>query len=915
MIKYSPSLNTALLAVTNKRAWCAKLIEMLGTNLTFTCKRDAGSNAADPWSTGTTFYKASLVGVAAIRGDSVVNFGLTKNVTTKLAADLGTGKSVLRIEGNGQWVEFSLGLMTSSCDIRSKRNPTAKTGLSLNNISIAAKRSLPFGVGPTAPANTANTTVEAVIEDMQVPAFPKLVGSVKFDLPRDNLVFEDVEMATQFGDVRITQTKNTVIFGQFEFGGTRFDMNKILNAEADVPVEQGLLYCKPFGVWPTYPLRDTWRPERDMTYPKAFRVRLVRTDGTTWKTLQMRDGLPINSPELAQDYENSVKPLRPHWNCGMMLPWQSHQTKHSDLLSKYFNGMEPDSIRPSQAKEGDSANAAIPLAASAAQVNGQLQYNAAPRWPLRKDTVWGGSADVNAQDTFDDPYLYNVMTWHADEGRRHGITGWDYEPGALGCHDHLAYKGGPRMDRSIVNHPLAMFASDPTSRRLKGNFLWRTMLDAYGMNMFNNPHHWVTDVKTCETLPKELVLAGKVGTFGGRYHGRMTDMPGGATRGVDCWGLGDGEPWRTPYERGGHVNHWGGFQQDHLHNSLAPGMMAIMLNSIMHIVSQKMRFVGGVMTQTGASMSPRVSAKAYWLTRTHAFRWLQYLVQWKLGTKHSIGGFTQEDMVSMFQYDLESVYDDVLVPTKINNSPEGYFKALRNFGIHAELQRVEDYVRDGQGNIQTNPTTGAQLKQNVYRWVVGHDSKVFYMAHLMVLMRQFGMWKVLRLRSEKCSAALDFLVECMDRNGIEAFHNTQGRMVSYDGGLGPWTIEKDIVGGVDGLPMKNNWTDWGTTLYPVQGQENIVTRVNGTLASNPMEYEQHATTHLRSQYILMRSIYFPEYPHPLLAATEVMVRDLYKKFSDYVLSFADKRVQSGTDFKYRWAPHGILKAPSILEPI
>lgn len=913
MIKYSPALTTALNAATNKRAWCAKLIEMLGSSLTFTCKRDPGSKAADPWSTGTTFYKASLVGAASVRGDSVVNFGLSKNVTTKLAADLGTGKSVLRIEGNGNWIEFSLGLITSSCDIRAKRSPTAKTGLSLNNISVAAKPSLPFGVGPSAPADTVNTTVTAVIEDMRIPAFPKVVGNLNLDLPRENLIFEDLEMATQFGDIRITQTKNTVIFGQFEFGVTRFDMNKILNAEADVPLEQGLIYCKPYGVWPTYPLMDTWIAERDLTYPQAFRVRLVRGDGTTWKTLQMRDGLPINSPELGQSWERE-KPLRPHWSCGMMLPWQSHLPKHSDLMAKYFNGMEASSIRPSQAKEGDSANASIPLAARSAQVNGQLQYFAAPQWPQRFDPVWGGSADVNAGDTFDDPWLYDVRTWHSDEGRRANITGWDYEPGSLSGHDHLAYKGGVRHDRAIVNTPLVMFASDYNSRRLKGNVPWRNVLNAYALAMFNTPHHWVTDIKTCHTLPKELVMSGKVGTYGNRYGGRLQDVTGGMSRVVWAHGVADGGPWPDPPERGGHQI-WGGFQQDHLHNSLAPGLMVIMLNSIMHLVCQTMRFTGGVMCQTGAGLPPSVSAREYFLEREGAFRWLQYTVQWKLGTKHSIAQYQKEDMEVMFQNDLESVYDNILVPTKLQNSQDEYFIGLRNFGIGAAFASSSWPVFEADGKTIKLDAGGNKVYEPVYSWTATHDSKVFYYAQLMVLMRQFGLWKVLKQRSAKCAAALDFLVECLDKYSIEAFYHSKGRSFLYDLNLSPWTRSSTLAPGQGIQPMATGWLDWSTRVYPAEGLESMFTAVDGSSVASPMG-NQAATVHLMSQYILMRPIYFPEYAHPLLADATVMLKAQYKKFDDFIATFAaNPRTQAGYDWKYRWPTHGILKAPSILEPI
>ena len=114
--------------------------------------------------------------------------------------------------------------------------------------------------------------------------------------------------------------------------------------------------------------------------------------------------------------------------------------------------------------------------------------------------------------------------------------------------------------------------------------------------------------------------------------------------------------------------------------------------------------------------------------------------------------------------------------------------------------------------------------------------------------------------------------------------------------------------------MVSGWAEWGTVLYPPQGLEDMVTRPDGYISSSPMGH-QNATHHLRQQYILMRSVYFPEYPHPLLQATETMVRAQYKKMSDHIASITAPRSKALSDFSLRWPPHGVLNPPSSLEPI
>ncbi|WP_407308409.1 hypothetical protein [Acinetobacter sp.] len=906
-LKYSPGIAAALSIAKTTSAWCQALVNTLGTNLTFVCKRDDRTNV-DAWASGTSFFSSNIVGNPKIQGTSVVDFGVLRSATIKTAANLATGTSVARIVGsNGEWIEGRFGLLTSDAEFRVKSNPTASSGLSLSNVSISAPRGMPSGIGPAIPDETDETTVAIVIEDMSVPAFPFVAATIELDYKREPLIFQDLEYATQIGDIQITQTHNTAIFSQMEWGTTRYDLNAVHNAEANVPVEQLLVYCKPHGYWTTYPFMDTQRQKRDLTFPTPFRVKLLRKkDRSVKKIIEMRDGLPINSPELSHNgWAGTGKPLRPHWNCAMMLQYQSHMTKPSANFAKYFNGMEPESVRHSQAKMGASTNAAIPLYSGSTQVNSALQYNALPQWPVRECKIWN-DPELTSVDDMSDGYLFNPYTYNY--GNQACISGWDEEPASISGHDWQPFLGGLRHDRSIVFHALAMYATEPEGVRIKGKVPWRTMVDRYAKAMFYHSHHFVRDVKNCTGIPKELVLSGRYANIATRYSGRLESVPGGTTRAFDS-----ASGVESGVMRDGHFL-WNGFMPDDLHASNCPGLIALLFNSPMHHMAQMYRYATLVMSWPDLGMRPDKNPREYWMQRNHAWRLLHYAVMWKLGTKH-FTGFSREEIEKNLQIEIELYHDNIMVPTKDVTNTDPWFTSLRELGIGVDYVEGWRNKLDGNGNpIQNgvdgdgNPTYETEDTKN---WTMFHDTKAFYMTQVLVLMRQFGLWKVMREKSEKCRLGLDFLIECFDKFGIEAFYETNGRAAAYNGDL-----SKAVLRSSPTMPRTaKTWTEWGTDIWPRNGVEDLVTRADGTISSE-VSWNQNGTMHLRSQYILMRPIFFPEYAHPKLADCVTMVKAQYKKHDDWVNSFpANTFERSGRDWSGRWAPHGILKAPPVLEPI
>jgi hypothetical protein len=893
MFTYNSALDAQLDAATTKKQWCDIIIAALGATRTITCKRDAAANAADVFATGTTFFSAQVTGAMNVVAGNLVTLGSTSAATTKLAADLATGKSVLRIEGNGNWIQGDFGLLSSSADFRVKRSPTSKSGLAFRDISISAPRHLPSGTGAPPPVLDTSNPAAKVPVKLELyswinPASPTLAGSINLNVAGDNIVFEDTEVATELGDVRVTQGDSTILYDGFECGVIMMSIRAELNSEANVPLNQVLVSFKPHGTWPTYPFADTLRPSRDRTVPRAYKAVLKAADNSVIHIFQMRDGLPINDPSLSQRHAPGFGALRPWTNCANILVWQSHLPKPSTNLAKYFGGVQPESYRPSIAKEGTATNALIPQYDNS-QVNAVLHYYAMPEWPIPFDSNIGsgGTPALNDLNTFDDPFLYDVKNYHGGEGNAANTAGWRYEPGSISGHDWYTGPGGPRSDRAPTPTPLIMFASDPESRRVKGNVLYRTLCDEWGKAYFNASCHYMQNVKTFEALPKSLVIPGKISQGYSGYYGSRDDyVAGGATRHLDTRAKTYGGPY-PPLSRDGKwfFNLW---QLDDMHSYACPGQWVLAFNSPMHLIAAYHRFVAHTCVQLGR-ISPTHDPRGSFLARESAWRWLHYTTMWKIATKHKFG-IDRATLEEVMVIELEKMYDMVVKPCKIDNNQSLYFQGLRRFGMPAE-----ERVYNDNGVIR--------------KAIVPHtDTKAYYFTHVLVMMRQFGLFKVLRAKSSKCADTLAFIIESLDKFTIDMFHITEGRANNFM----KYSVQ---VGQNDPAPtMATSWADWNTNIYPKVGQEDFVRKSDGTVSTNISD-AQNATMSLRGQWVFARRDYFPEYAHPNLASVCTQVQGYYDAVTALVASKATPREKSGVDWGSMWPPLGFLKPPVTLEGI
>jgi hypothetical protein len=151
MLKFDSVTKAALKTATSQQDWATKLNAALGETRRILAIRD-----------GTIFRNVGSFGPITLVGGKVTKFGKIKGTTVSLAADMSTGSSVIRIEGNGRWLEGTLGLSVAAqtaagvtknniktYDFVVDRNFTTTNGFGMTSaFSMAAFKFLKTGVGP-----------------------------------------------------------------------------------------------------------------------------------------------------------------------------------------------------------------------------------------------------------------------------------------------------------------------------------------------------------------------------------------------------------------------------------------------------------------------------------------------------------------------------------------------------------------------------------------------------------------------------------------------------------------------------------------------------------------------------------------------------------------------------------------------
>lgn len=906
MPKYSPGLKAKLDLVTIKVDWANIHKTELGNARRVRCWRDSNVDAESPATTGVEFLNVGNTGALLLTAGNITDLGILTGVTVKQPADLSTGASVLRIEGNGEWVEYSLGLMGSGKEFMLPANPTgtANTGFAFAPGSgTKAPVLYDSGTGPLSPVLTANVPHSVDVEDWSTGA-KGTTTRLFFDNRIINWIFDDTDVSSNMGDVRVYQSTATATLGGTEFGVTLFAMTGQANSESSEPVYQVIVGKSLInGNWDDYPAFSGYIMGVTDTFAPPHKVTIRKQDGGVLHVHQMRDGLPMNSPELHDNHiKNEVDdfPIRPHTHSAQMLAWQSNRPKINSFKSKLMPGFKSDAYRATVCRSHYSSNLANPLTNGPQNMNSHGQWFVMPKWAL-------ASKHQNLDTANLDPYSYNIdnvyigFGYGTATGGNVRMTGWGNEPAAPGGMDQICGPGGPRHDRMVVPTPQAIDLSDPNYVRPRGGEPIREMVDAWNLNTFNFPHFLITDAKTFSTIPIQEVVGQGLWGHGKTYYAPNDYyVSGGMAKTVPAFawdhGMGavEGEIYDGAFVDKNGRQPWNGAAIDYLHNWNSDALTAILYNSPMHAYAGKHRLIASILCQLGGNgaESPVSNMQDAWfLTRRHAARYLHLVASWKIRSDHPYGisGKMVEDRM---QRELEAIYDHVYLPTMVTNSQTPYFKAIRNVGV----PMIQSYGFDS--------------------WQVSSGGLTYYMAGVLQLMRQFGLWKVMMEKSDKCNKALRFIIRTLDLASVDFVLDTDHRFEDYQvlkGANGP---NPEIVA---------SWADWNTTFPKTHPDQCLIKDRNGIQygkagatwpdgTSATASREQNLSQHYRYQYLCVRRDYFPDIP---CERGPTAIADAIAKYDGWyglIESQVTANPSRDNDWVWRWPGMAIINPPSVLAP-
>lgn len=799
MITFDSVTTASLAAAATKLDWDARLQAALGNTRRLRCYRDAASNAANPVATGTEFLNIGSSGALPVVAGNIAGFGTLSDITVSVAADLATGTSALRLEGNGRWMQATLGLNGSTKDYTFSSNPTGSTATGLAftpGSGVKAPIKLDSGTGPLSPIPTTKKPVDVLLEDWSSGS-AVTAGIIPFDVLIPNMVFDDAEMQASMGDVKTYESSVSITLGNMEFGAVMAGIHKGSNAiDSNEPIYEVLIMRKPVASnWPGWPSFSGWSATvSDTIGDKPFKARIRYGDGSTAYVHQMRDGLPINHSSLNQSNLNiATKPVRPFLHCAGALPWRSHRSKKHTYASKYLPGMgDLRPLRGSVAHDISAANGAS-MSFPGGQINGFLNWYMLPKWAMATPN------SVPTDWPTNDAYAGENFGGHWNLAARY--TGWGYEPGSVSGHDQACALGGVRFDRATMPIWYTLYMHDSTWTRPRDSDSIIEMKEAAEFGFYNLPNFFVTDVKTGASIPLVEVFNNQWANCRTYYGGNDSYTAGGTAYAIPVFGN-----VATKDKNGNLI--FGGAAADSLHNYWAAFWSVIFDNSAIGVLASKHRLISSILIQLG-SVSDLGDPSGRFLTREHAWRWMHLVAGWKIGTEHK-WGVSRALIEKRFENELNAIYTYIAKPTLIDNNQSTFHTALRNLG---------------QPTYTTEPTQNS-------------TSMTYYMTQVLQMMKAFGMWDVMRNKSLTCKAALDFMIRCMDLTAVDYILDTTGFLYGTNG----YATVKKANGAI-----ATSWADWKTNIYPQQQQEDWIHGLDGSL-SGPF----YATEHLRYQYVCFR---------------------------------------------------------------
>lgn len=838
-VEFSPTLATTLSTAGTKQGWSNAVVAALGSTRTLIGIRN-----------GTEFMRVAMTGAMVIEAGNITGFGVAGATTTRIAVDLSSGDSVLRLEGGGAWIQASLGLTQAAqvaagisppvaYDFTMSGNPTATSGIGfLAGCSIRAPDSLASGVGPAAPLKSPSSPHRHDYFDMADPANPILIGSRTFAVKKSDLVLQDAERAQDIGDIGIYQYDSTLIWGNYEFGAT-LGLSAASNTEVgNVPLAEVLIHQA--YRWSGYPEETNYDFKSMILAPPPFIVKQYDQVGALQTTYQMHDGKAINDTSLHDGGSGSnrswdaTNALRPKYWVPQMLAWRNTRPRASNILNKVLPGLL--NYRPTMSKGQSSWNGVEPLIAGGyggANLNGIGSFWYAPKWPL-----------PFAPMTVDDPFLDNFMNASGSSAKYNGWAfGYGYEPGASGVHNGYTAPGGNRPDRGFVPVIASLFADNPTGSRAQGNVPYREMMEEYSLCCFNMPHHFVSSALTGAAAPNaEYLNNGWMYTFTYYWNGfrqGKTIRLNTATR--------DGTTTAN-YDNNGNyaMNGWGpDDQHDHKHH----GVCALLLNSAISIIGTKFDTIASIMVHHAPDRAYRDS----YMVRDMAWEWRQMALQWKVASDGQ-WGFTQAEMEDRFIKTCTAINRDVIVPVFEQNEQSAYALGLRNLGI---ALAPGYFYQNGNCFV----TQGGRLG-------------IGYLGGALQIMKQTGFWSRMYGKGGVVKKVLDNLMRNCDKYCFDSILDTKG--YAQDGyvrfGMGDGS-------NINTIPA--SWAAQQAAYASLPESVNDFIHVSqdpgGVGVYQP---STDASMHMFEAYAYVRKGFFPEFPNDRLDAAIAK----FKAYDDFVVA-------------------------------
>lgn len=826
-LRVNPEFATILgAALATNTSWSTAFKNGLGATRRVICKiAPAGTAQENVYTAGTKFRDAAITGTMVISGGIVTDYGVTSNLTTSLAADLTAGVAILRIEGGGNWVEGTLGLVGSGCDFVLPVNPTATNSIAvLPNLRIKPPPFLNSGTGFAAPALDADAPAYLRFRKLIDPANPT-ESRVYLNTRIENWNFTDQQIADAMGDVRITQSTDMVTYGSakhgdFEFGFTMFSMNSAANGTENKTLHQIVGLIKPTddpsGNWPRYPSFGGYKkgtrtlgtvapivPREygiSKTFPPPFIVDVCRADGFVLGTMDMpMDHSAINNAGL-NEFFSQYKPMRLKMHCGQVLFWESATPKLNPNRSKLVSGIDPRALRPSIGKEKAAYGGVYTPYTFSNGTIGIEHWYAADKWPMAMDP------SLLYAKPSQDPYLYNQTAngesapWRTPPwavtffglpsseaiGAPGGISlmqGWGYEPGSYCLHNHNTGPGGVRIDRSVIPGPIAIHLTDPTFVHLRDQTPITEMVSHWNKGYFNHGYHYTLDVRTGETLPLDELVAGKWG-FCRTYYLTQGDSTtsGGVEYAVPVFAVRDptdhpDEPHWGYFTDENYSMPWNGYAIDNLHDYTTPYYAAALYSSPAHAFALKHRYIAHLLVQNDNSVSDPIIYDI--ATRAHAWLLHHEVHMWKMASDHRFGvsrDIPFNRLVGLFN----TLNRDLYVPLYVNNDQSIFYRALRNLGINIRYQ----------GGFWYCQSFGLQ----------------YYMGGVLAQLRTTGLWTLLWNHSTTVRNGMIALLKMLDTGSIAYLLQTNGRYWgSTYNGAPFFGLNNTSQTGID---LATSWADW-----------------------------------------------------------------------------------------------------------